>query len=347
MIDLTTAAIGTAHPAATCGWCGSPLVVGQVEQLRCWLCPKDYGRQTQYALLVDYTKAQAHQLGLKGAGRYCWHVPLPSQVAPYEIREDYPVYLLWGGQAGPGKSTGSRHWLYWRALRIPGYEGLLLRENWDMLRDNHTTKMAVEVPRLGGVWREGDRMAVFGRGSDQAVIRCGHMADADAITRYLGIEYDDIVGDEGTLYPIGTDGVSIFSQLLPRARKTHRTTDGQTGAGIGVIPTNPGGPSAPWLKDMCIDHEPDFAASPQLRPKYDANGKQVGGYFGERWRYLPATLDDNPYMREDYRDTDLAMHGEVRYKQLAEGDWSVFSGQFFPEWQTSVHVASMALEAAA
>lgn len=337
MIDLQAAAIGTPHLAATCCWCRSPLVVGQVEQLRCWLCPNCYARQTAYALLADYKRADALRLGLPKAGRYCWHVPLPSQVVPYEVREDYPVYLLWGGQAGPGKSTGSRWWMYWRALRIPGYEGLLLRENWDMLRDNHTTKMAHEVPRLGGVWREGDRMAVFGTGSDQAVIRCGHMAEADAVTRYLGIEYDDIVGDEGTLYPVGSDGVSVFSQLLPRARKTHRTRDGQTGASIGLIPTNPGGPSAPWLKDMCIDHEPDVVKSPQL----------LAGYKPERWRYLPATLKDNPYMREDYAQTDLAMQSEVRYKQLAEGDWSVFSGQFFPEWQSSVHIASIALEVAA
>jgi hypothetical protein len=95
---------------------------------------------------------------------------------------------------------------------------------------------------------------------------------------------------------------------------------------------------------MCIDHQPDLEASPQLAPQYNKDTNvQEGGYMAERWRYLPATLQDNPYMREDYGRTDLAMQSAVRYKQLAEGDWSVFLGQFFPEWQSSIHVAESVL----
>ena len=61
-------------------------------------------------------------------------------------------------------------------------------------------------------------------------------------------------------------------------------------------------------------------------------GVQTQGYRAEQWAYLPARLEDNPYMREDYRDTDLAGLSEVRYKQLAEGNWHTFAGAFFPEW---------------
>jgi hypothetical protein len=99
-----------------------------------------------------------------------------------------------------------------------------------------------------------------------------------------------------------------------------------------VVPTNPGGPSAGYLCDMFVDHTPDYERYPRLRPVFDEQGVQTRGYRAEQWAYLPARLEDNPYMREDYRDTDLAGLSEVRYKQLAEGNWHTFAGAFFPEW---------------
>jgi hypothetical protein len=49
-------------------------------------------------------------------------------------------------------------------------------------------------------------------------------------------------------------------------------------------------------------------------------------------------LRDNPYMRPDYAQTTLAVLSGTRYKQLAEGDWSAFAGQFFREWNERYHV---------
>lgn len=339
--DLASDPLGTAHAVAKCCWCGSALIVNSVQQLRCWTCSQEacIRRQIDCALFVDYKATDAREIGLKAAGKYCWHVPLPSQAAPYEWREPYPGYLLWGGRAGPGKSTGGRWWLYHRALTIPGHEGLLLRENWAQLQANHTVKMAVEVPKLGGRWLDGDKRAVFGKGSDQSVIYCGHMDDVDAVTRYLGVEFDSIVPDEGSLYPVNLEGVPVLAELYTRARKTHRTRDGRTGSSVVLVPTNPGGPSAEWLRDMHMTHTPDFDKSPALRPSFDElTGEQIGGYRVEQWRSLPASLRDNPYMRADYAETDLAILSGTRYKQLAEGDWYAFPGAFFTMWDKAVHV---------
>lgn len=344
MIDLASVPTGTPHRVATCCWCAASLVVGQVEQLRCWLCPKCYGRQVAYAVIVEYSAKRAKALGLSKAGRYCWHVPLPSQVPLYEAASD-GGYVLWGGRAGPGKSTGTRWLAYWRSLNVPGHETLLLRENWDQLRDNHTLKMAVEVPLLGGVWKEGDRLAVFGSGSDQALVHCGHMADAAAVTRYLGIEYGLIAPDEASLYPVDQHGVTVLAELSTRARKDYVDRSGKVVKGLFMPTTNPGGPSAPWLSDMHIAHAPDFETFPALRPVFDEAGVQVSGYRPEQWRYISASLKDNPYMREDYAQTNLAVLSEVRYKQLAEGDWAAFDGMFFPAWDARYHVRRGAIAA--
>jgi len=235
--------------------------------------------------------------------------------------------------AGPGKSHGIRWWLYKRSLAIPGHEALLLRENWDQLDKNHLRPMEREVPALGGKFYKSDRKAEFSVGGHTSIIDCGHMADTDAIGRYIGTEYGAIVPDEASLYPVDQDGVPILAELSTRARKLYKDTNG-----VPVIPrfvpvTNPGGPSAFWLRDMFIDHTPDLEKFPALRPVFDATGTQTKGYQAKDWAFIPARLQDNPYMRDDYADTDLAVLSGTRYRQLADGDWNVFAGAFFREWQ--------------
>lgn len=323
MIDLDEAAIGTPHSKATCCWCSSPLVVGQVYQRRAWLCPACYQRQLDLALMATEVKK-------KTAERKCHNVPLPSQA---QIETSTARNVLWGGQAGPGKSHGVRWWLYKRSLETPGMESLLLRENWDQLDTTHLRKMEHEVEAIGGKFWKSDRKVSFGKGSDEAIIDCGHMADSEALGRYLGTEYGTIVPDEASLYPLDANGDPVLAELSTRARKSYKNRNGVKVEPRFVPVTNPGGPSAFWLRDMFIDHKPDYDKYPKLRPVYDASGVQTKGYRADQWAYIPARLSDNPYMREDYEDTALSVVSGVRYRQLAEGDWNVFAGQFFAQWQ--------------
>lgn len=313
-VDLFGDALGTPHGSARCAWCSGALAIGEAGGLRCWACPGCWQRQERYALWVEG----------KG-GRRCVSVPLPTQVPIYELEARN---VLWGGQAGPGKSHGARWWLYWRRLTVPGSQGLLLRENWDQLEATHLRKMEREVPEIGGRFFKSDRKAVFGRGSGESTLDCGHMAETDAVSRYLSTEYLDIVPDEASLYPVESDGTTPLAELSTRARQVCWDRGGKK-----VLPrfgpvTNPGGPSAPWLADMFIHHQPDVEKYPALLKTYRA----------EDWVYIPARLDDNPYLDDAYEAT-LAVLNKTRYEQLRHGDWNVFSGQFFSEWQPSVHVA--------
>ena len=326
VIDLDDSPIGTAHPKATCCWCRSPLVIGQVMQKRAWLCPVDYRKQTALAL-TSAMKAK------KGTEPKCYNVPLPSQAL---LEMSTARNVLWGGMAGPGKSHGVRWWLYKRSLATPGHEALLLRENWDQLDKNHLRPMEREVEALGGRFWKSDRKVEFGTGSTASIIDCGHMADTDAIGRYIGTEYGAIVPDEASLYPLDNDGIPILAELSTRARKSYKDTEGRVVLPRFVPVTNPGGPSSAWLRDMFIDHTPDFEKFPKLKPVYDEQGVQVKGYRPEQWDFIPARLDDNPYMRDDYADTDLSILSGVRYQQLAEGDWNVFAGAFFQKWSPTL-----------
>lgn len=301
------------------------MVIGQVIDLRCWLCPVDYQRQVDRALVVS----------IKGGQRKCLNVPLPSQVLFEEVEARN---VLWGGQAGPGKSHGIRWWLYKRSLMISNHKALLLRENHGQLEKTHLFDMRRELPLFGKDCRLANDTAYFGNGSE---IHCGHMADEAAVQNYLGTEYGAIVPDEASLYPVNTQGISTLVELSTRARKVYRDVTGKTVQPRFMPVTNPGGPSAPWLRDMFIDHQPDYDTFPKLRPVFK-NGVQIRGYRAEEWKYIPAKLSDNPYMRDDYADTDLAVLSGTRFKQLAEGDWYAFAGAFFSEWQTSAHVQDLA-----
>lgn len=321
-VGLLAGAIGTPHPQATCCFCGSALVVGQVEALRAWLCPVDYLRQIACGLFVTP----------KGGAKQCLDVPLPSQV----LFDECPAKnVLWGGQAGPGKSHGVRKWLYRRSLLVPGHEALLLRENNEQLEKTHLRKMATELPLLGA--KLVDRTARFPNGS---FIDCGHMADAEAVERYLSTEYGAIVPEEASVYPVDSEGTTPLAELSTRARKVYRDIRGREVRPRFMPVSNPGGSSAPWLLDMFVDHTPDFDKFPKLRPVFNEAGEQIKGYHADQWAYLPARLDDNPYQDPEYEDT-LSVLSKWRYEQLRKGDWHVFSGQFFSQWTAGSHVQDL------
>lgn len=319
-VDLDDAAIGTPHAHAKCSWCTAPLVVGQVLQKRAWLCPVHFRNQVALALTST----------VKGKSALCHNVPLPSQAL---LEMSTARNVLWGGMAGPGKSHGVRHWLYKRSLSTPGHEALLLRENWDQLDKNHLRPMEREVEALGGKFWKSDRKVEFGTGSTASIIDCGHMADSEAIGRYIGTEYGAIIPDEASLYPVDNEGIPIIAELSTRARKPYKDRNGVVVLPKFVPVTNPGGPSAFWLRDMFIDKTPDFDKFPKMRPVFNEQGVQIKGYRPEEWDFIPARLADNPYMRDDYADTDLSVLSVMRYRQLAEGDWNAFAGAFFQEWQ--------------
>jgi phage terminase large subunit len=261
------------------------------------------------------------QIAQRGRGkRPAWqwlYVPTPKQV---EFDACPAKYVLYGGAAGPGKSHAARWALYRRCLRLKNYRALLLRRTYPELESTHLDKMAMDAELIGAVFTKSERTLSFP--STGALIRCGHMDDAAAVQKYLSTEYDMIVPDEGSTY----DPESLL-ELSTRARTSNPAVLAEGGAKFW-IPSNPGGPSSSMLLDFFIDHQPDTEKYPAL----------VTEYRPDEWVYLPATLDDNPYIDPAYV-RQLATLTKWRYDQLRHGDWRVFSGQFFTEWQERLHVA--------
>jgi hypothetical protein len=289
-------------------------VQADVKGFAAWVCPQVpcHTRQLNHAML-----GQNKELGEKAL--HYRNIPLPKQV---EFRERPEKYVLFGGAAGPGKSHEARWATYEFCQKIKNFRALILRETFGELERTHMDKMETEQRLIGATFtKSAHRMTFHGTG---AVIELGHMEDAAAVSKYLSAEYDLIVPDEAALY----DPDALLS-LSTRAR-TSNPEARKLGFPKFWVVSNPGGPASQMLLDFFIDHTPDFDARPALKANYTP----------AQWYYVPALLDDNPYMDPDY-ERALAVEKPHRYQQLRYGNFRVFAGQFFPAWMESRHVQAI------
>jgi phage terminase large subunit len=287
-------------PGGLCGWCERPYVWASGA----WWCLTErcQALQASYAVSVLDEKT----------GEVRWLYVPTSKGVDYEVSGAKNRML--GGAAGGAKSHVLRWGMLRRAMTIQGYNGLLVRRTYGELEKSQLRRLAVEVPMLGGVYHESKYLAEFPQTG--ALIEAGHLDDAASLSRWLSTEYDEIVADEGSTF-----NPKFLLELSTRARSSKPSVKAAGGARFAVG-TNPGGPAWPILRELFVDHAPDFEQFPALAKHYSP----------EKWAYIKALLDDNPYRDADYEES-LAVLGEARYRQLRWGDEDVFEGQFFSEWR--------------
>ena len=89
---------------------------------------------------------------------------------------------------------------------------------------------------------------------------------------------------------------------------------------------NQGNIGSQWVREMFVNHSvPNFS--------FDVNIDTPIGRKVITRRFIPAKLQDNPYLTQtdDYY-TMLASLPEVQRKQFLEGDWDAFEDSSFPEF---------------
>lgn len=301
---------------ATCCWCNAPIVkvaghfwCGNVEQNVC------RARQRKHA---------QYRTDSRGNEQEMVYLPLPRQTMWHEaIYNPEIVYFLIGGAAGPGKSTCIRRIKYELAKLVPGWHSLLIRKTHKDLDKSHLRFMPHEVQMLGGEWKAGDRIAVFKtKGQPDSIIRAGHFEDSTAIEDYLSAEFDCIAPDE-----VVTLEEQTTLELFTRSRSTNETLfklrglphpdpEEELDGSFILAGSNPGGRL--WVKDHWITKAPDAEEYPNYEP--------------HRWAFFDAKLRDNPYIKAGYVKKIRNLR-ETRRRQLEDGDWDVFEGMFFSEWQ--------------
>ena len=230
--------------------------------------------------------------------------PNEKQKQFFDSRARFTAY---GGARGGGKSWALRRKLVALCLRYAGIKCLLVRRSLPELKTNHLLAFLREYGELFE-YKESEKTLYFHNGS---VIILGYCAyDKDAL-RYQGQEFDIIAIDEAT--QLSEYRFSIFKACLrgtnPFPRRMYLTC-------------NPGGIGHSWVKRLFIDR----SFSEDEDPK---------DYF-----FVQALVCDNPILTSadsDYVSSLRSLPPRLRDAWLY-GDWNVFEGQFFPEFDASLHV---------
>ena len=221
--------------------------------------------------------------------------------------------VLYGGAAGGGKSYA----MLVDPLRYCHknvHRALILRRSMPELRELIDKSRELYPKAFPGCkFREVEKLWNFPSG---AKIEFGFLErDAD-VYRYQGQAYSWIGFDEITHLPTEFGWNYLASRL--------RTTD------PSIVPylrctANPGGVGAHWVKKRYVDpHEPN---------------KAFEGSDGLSRKFIPARLDDNPYLAVDGRyEQMLKALPAVQRKQLLEGNWDITEGAAFTEFDPEVHI---------
>ena len=235
--------------------------------------------------------------------------------------------ILYGGARGGGKTDAGIMWLikpvaemgYKSLVLHPLYRALVLRRNANDLSD--WTDRAERVFKLYGAVLKDKNKQPFFLFPSGAKIHLGHLKDEDAYTKYQGHEYQRMLIEE--LTQIASE--ILYTKLIGSCRSTIRELRPQV-----LNTTNPGGKGHGWVRRRFI------AAAPP-------NTFFMNPGTNRHAIYIPAKLEDNPYLMEADPEYVNQLEGlkvidEKLYRAWRAGEWDAFEGQVFSEWNYGKHV---------
>jgi phage terminase large subunit len=220
--------------------------------------------------------------------------------------------VLFGGAAGGGKSYAQLIDAMLYALKYNGSKQLMLRRTFPELRRSLVLNSLIMYPAELAKYTESIKKWTFINGSS---IEFGYCDSENDVNQYQSAEYDCVRFDELTHFT-----EFMYTYLISRIR------------GVNNFPkqikstTNPGSEGHSWVKSRFID-----VAQPMTTFK-DANSRTR--------IFIPASVYENKFLMDSDPEyiRRLEQLPEFERKTLLLGEWNVFAGQYFTEFNTSVHV---------
>ena len=219
-------------------------------------------------------------------------------------------YICYGGARGGGKSWCVRQKSILMALRWNGIRILILRRTFPELRENHILPMRSLLAPFGKYvqYRAADKAFEFANGSRIVFGYCASETDVD---QYQGQEYDVIFIDEATQFTeyqfqtmaVCVRGVNDFPKRM-------------------YLTCNPGGVGHAWVKRLFIDRDFRESERPEDYVFFAAKATDNAVLVKTNPEYIHWLDNLPPGKREAWRD----------------GNWDVFIGQYFTEWDREQHV---------
>lgn len=219
--------------------------------------------------------------------------------------------VLFGGAAGGGKSYAQVIDALVYAVKYPGSKQLILRRTYPELDKSIIRTTLALYPKEIYRYISSSHTGQFTNGS---IIDFGYCDSETDIYRYQSAEFDVIRFDELTHF---TKDMYIY--LISRLR------------GVNGFPkqmkstTNPGGIGHKWVKERFID-----VGQAGVTQSFD----------GQTRVFIPSLISDNSFLMAKDKSylKRLENLAEKDRKALLYGQWDIFEGQYFSEWNRDIHV---------
>jgi hypothetical protein len=236
------------------------------------------------------------------------YLPFPKQK---EFHACKAKYRLFGGAAGPGKSKALLMEAILQANEFAGADTLLLRRTFPELEGSLLLYFRRDIPReLYRSFNETKRLVTWRNGS---TTRFGYSQSENDIYQYQSSEF---------LF-IGIDELTHFSlrQWQFLTSRNRCPVPGSFPCMAGA--TNPGNVGHAWVKALFIDKQP-------------APGMDPSEYDPADYAFIAARVWDNPIYASDASYLkSLQQLPDFFRRAFLDGDWSVFAGQYFTNFDPS------------
>ena len=239
--------------------------------------------------------------------------PYPQQIEFFKAQAKYIAY---GGARGGGKSWAARTKAVLLALGYKGIQILLLRRSFPELRENHINPLRSMLKGIA-TYKETEKAFVFPNGSRIKLGYCSAEAD---VLQFQGQAYEVIFMEEATQFT-----EFQFAALT----ETNRLSSEYQQANVGgdlikprmYFTCNPGGVGHTWVKRLFIDR------------KYRQSERP------EDYVFIASKVYDNKFIMENDPDYVRTLENlpEDRRKAMLDGDWDIFEGQYFAEFNRDIH----------
>lgn len=223
---------------------------------------------------------------------------------------------LFGGAAGGGKSYGQLTDAMLFALQYPGSKQIIFRRTFADL-EKSLIRVSLEMfPRELASYNSSKHVWRFRNGS---IIDFGYIDNEKDVYQYQSAEYDVIRFDELTHF---TEYMYVY--MISRCRGANTFPKGIKSS------TNPGGVGHTWVKKRFIDiGEPN-----RVHEVINESGTTTTRIF------IPSLVQDNKFLLASDPDYVARLDNlpEKERKALKFGDWDIYDGVFFPEFNRRIHV---------
>ena len=239
------------------------------------------------------------------------YVPNARQMEFHACDADEAVY---GGAKGGGKSCALVMEGLAYALENPGANMYFFRETYDDLEANIIKEWKDKVPKELYSYNEGKHQAILINGTSVKFRYIRNFKDAEG---YQGRSMDWIGVDELTKHLRESIQVLLSCLRSPKGFKpTFRAT------------CNPGGIGHMYVKEDYIEAT-GYGDHPTTCP-----------ITGNKRAFIPAKVWDNDVLMKNDPNYVKRLQNlpEDQRKAFLDGDWDLFSGQYFDEFKRDIHV---------